>query len=132
MRTTCLLVALVLDKLEKRPGYILPIIPELLPVARHYAAGTTFKEAAVPVDAPPMFVVAATDDQLGLVPVSVALYEKRTGTPPYILRGLKNGKCTKKSCYQDIFLEICQGRNRNPAGRSRLQMVLGGPQAHTT
>jgi acetyl esterase/lipase len=37
-----------------------------------------FKEAPVPGDAPPMFVVAATDDQLGLAPESVALYERWT------------------------------------------------------
>jgi len=53
---------------EGRPAFVAPI----------YAGGTTFKEATVPADAPPMFVVAATDDQLGLVPVSVALYEKWT------------------------------------------------------
>jgi acetyl esterase/lipase len=34
------------------------------------------KEAAVPKDAPPIFVVAATDDQLGLAPDSVNLYSK--------------------------------------------------------
>ena len=41
-------------------------------------AGTGFKDASVPADAPPMFVAAATDDQLGLAPESVALYEKWT------------------------------------------------------
>ena len=44
-----------------------------------YAAGEMFKDEPVPVDAPPMFAVAATDDQLGLAPESVALYEKWTG-----------------------------------------------------
>ena len=34
------------------------------------------KDAAVPADAPPMFVVAATDDNLRLVPDSLLLYEK--------------------------------------------------------
>jgi acetyl esterase/lipase len=34
----------------------------------------------VPADAPPMFITAATDDQLGLVPVSIGLYEKWTAT----------------------------------------------------
>jgi acetyl esterase/lipase len=53
---------------DGRPAFVAPI----------YAGGTTFKEATVPADAPPMFVVAATDDQLGLVPVSLALYEKWT------------------------------------------------------
>ncbi len=54
---------------EGRPAFVAPI----------YAGGEEFKDAAVPADAPPMFVAAATDDQLGLAPVSVALYEKWTG-----------------------------------------------------
>jgi acetyl esterase/lipase len=37
-----------------------------------------FKDAPVPADAPPVFVAAATDDNLGLAPDSVALYEKWT------------------------------------------------------
>src|SRR5580704_5877038 len=47
-------------------------------VALIYAAGEEFKDAAVPADAPPMFIAAATDDQLGLVPESVALYQRWT------------------------------------------------------
>ena len=47
-------------------------------VAPIYAGGEEFKEAAVPADAPPMFIAAATDDQLGLAPISVALYQKWT------------------------------------------------------
>lgn len=43
-----------------------------------YAAGSTFKDSPVPTDAPPLFVAAATDDNLGLAPDSVALYEKWT------------------------------------------------------
>ena len=43
-----------------------------------YAAGGRFKDSPVPVDAPPVFVAAATDDNLGLAPDSVALYEKWT------------------------------------------------------
>ena len=43
-----------------------------------YAAGGTFKDSSVPADAPPVFVAAATDDNLGLAPDSVALYEKWT------------------------------------------------------
>ena len=54
---------------EGRPAFVAPI----------YAGGETAKDAPVPVDAPPMFVVAATDDQLGLVPESIALYERWTG-----------------------------------------------------
>jgi acetyl esterase/lipase len=44
-----------------------------------YAGGGMFKGDPVPADAPPLFAVAATDDQLGLAPDSVALYEKWTG-----------------------------------------------------
>jgi len=54
---------------EGRPAFIAPI----------YAGGSRFKEASVPPDAPPMFVAAATDDQLGLAPDSVLLYEKWIG-----------------------------------------------------
>jgi acetyl esterase/lipase len=43
-----------------------------------YAAGSRFKDSSVPADAPPVFVAAATDDNLGLAPDSVALYEKWT------------------------------------------------------
>ena len=53
---------------EGRPAFIAPI----------YAGGMP-KDAQVPKDAPPMFIAAATDDQLGLAPDSVALYEKWTG-----------------------------------------------------
>jgi acetyl esterase/lipase len=53
---------------EGRPAFVAPI----------YGAAAMFKEAPVPGDAPPMFVVAATDDQLGLAPESVALYERWT------------------------------------------------------
>ena len=35
-----------------------------------------FKDQPVPSDAPPLFAVAATDDQLGLAPESVALYQQ--------------------------------------------------------
>jgi len=52
-----------------RPAFVAPI----------YAGGDEFKDATVPADAPPMFIAAATDDQLGLVPTSLALYEKWMG-----------------------------------------------------
>jgi acetyl esterase/lipase len=47
-------------------------------VAAIYAAAGRLKDAAVPADAPPMFIAAATDDQLGLAPDSIALYQKWT------------------------------------------------------
>ena len=51
---------------EGRPAFVAPI----------YAAASMFKETPVPDDAPPIFIAAATDDNLGLAPESVALYQK--------------------------------------------------------
>src|SRR5215475_6887550 len=53
---------------EGRPAFVAPI----------YGAAGRLKDLPVPVDAPPMFVAAATDDNLGLALDSVALYEKWT------------------------------------------------------
>lgn len=49
---------------ETRPDFVAPI----------YVYLGAVKVAEVPKDAPPMFIVAATDDQLGLAPDSVKLY----------------------------------------------------------
>ncbi len=54
---------------EGRPAFVAPI----------YEGGETSKDVPVPADAPPMFIAAATDDSLGLVPDSIALYERWTG-----------------------------------------------------
>ncbi|HLK04889.1 MAG TPA: alpha/beta hydrolase [Candidatus Acidoferrum sp.] len=51
---------------EGKPAFVAPI----------YAAAGRLKDSTVPADAPPMFIVAATDDQLGLAPDSIGLYEK--------------------------------------------------------
>jgi acetyl esterase/lipase len=53
---------------EGRPAFVAPI----------YAGGEISKDVPVPADAPPMFLAAATDDQLGLAPVSIALYQRWT------------------------------------------------------
>ena len=53
-------------KPESRPAFVAPIYP----------ATIRLEDAVVPADAPPIFIVAATDDSLGLAPDSVALYEK--------------------------------------------------------
>ncbi|MBS1787759.1 MAG: alpha/beta hydrolase [Acidobacteria bacterium] len=53
---------------ETRPDFVAPIYLALGPV----------KPAEVPKDAPPMFIVAATDDQLGLAPDSVTIYNQWT------------------------------------------------------
>jgi acetyl esterase/lipase len=53
---------------ESRPAFVAPI----------YAGSMSVKDAPVPADAPPMFVAAATDDSLGLAPVSLLLYKKWT------------------------------------------------------
>jgi acetyl esterase/lipase len=52
-----------------RPAFVAPIYP----------AAQMFKDTPVPADAPPLFVVSATDDSLGLTPDSVLLYQKWTG-----------------------------------------------------
>jgi acetyl esterase/lipase len=52
-------------KPEGRPAFVAPI----------YQGGVPM-DAPVPADAPPMFIAAATDDNLGLAPASVALYQK--------------------------------------------------------
>lgn len=49
-----------------RPDFLAPIYPYLGPMA--------IARQAVPADAPPLFVCAASDDQLGLAPHSVKLY----------------------------------------------------------
>ncbi len=51
---------------ETRPDFVAPI----------YVYLGAVKPADVPKDAPPMFIVAATDDQLGLAPDSVKLYSQ--------------------------------------------------------
>jgi acetyl esterase/lipase len=53
-------------KPESRPAFAAPI----------YAGGEDFSKDTVPADGPPMFIAAATDDSLGLAPVSVGLYAK--------------------------------------------------------
>ena len=47
-------------------------------IAAIYAGGDSYKDATVPDDAPPIFIAAATDDNLGLMPISLALYKKWT------------------------------------------------------
>ena len=51
---------------EGRPAFVAPI----------YGAAGRLKDLSVPADAPPMFIAAATDDNLGLAPDSLVLYEK--------------------------------------------------------
>ena len=53
---------------EARPAFVAPV----------YAAASMFKDVPVPTDAPPMFLTAATDDQLGLAPDSIGLYSQWT------------------------------------------------------
>ena len=51
---------------EGRPAFVAPI----------YGAAAGLKDVPVPPDAPPMFIAAATDDNLGLAPDSIALYQR--------------------------------------------------------
>lgn len=55
-------------KPEERPAFVAPI----------YAAMPVPKDDSVPADAPPMFLAAATDDQLGLAADSILLWQKWT------------------------------------------------------
>jgi acetyl esterase/lipase len=50
---------------ETRPAFVAPV----------YLQYDWAMKAAVPKDAPPLFVLAASDDQIGLAPHSVALYQ---------------------------------------------------------
>jgi acetyl esterase/lipase/lysophospholipase L1-like esterase len=51
---------------ESRPDFAAPIYPYM----------GVFKDLVVPQDAPPIFIAAASDDQLGLAPHSIELYSK--------------------------------------------------------
>jgi acetyl esterase/lipase len=51
---------------DSRPAFVAPI----------YAYTGAVTDTVVPSDAPPLFVAAATDDDLGLAPQSVALYSR--------------------------------------------------------
>ena len=52
--------------------------PEDRPAFVAVIYGGLMDDAGVPTDAPPMFIAAATDDELGLAPGSIALYQKWT------------------------------------------------------
>jgi acetyl esterase/lipase len=67
---------------ESRPAFVAPI----------YGAIGRLKDSPVPEDAPPMFIAAASDDNLGLAPDSVALYEMwRTAHKPVELHMYTKG-----------------------------------------
>lgn len=51
---------------EGRPAFVAVIYAGLM------------RDSSVPTDAPPMFIAAATDDDLGLAPASIGLYQKWT------------------------------------------------------
>ncbi len=53
---------------ESRPAFVAPI----------YAAAAGMKNLPVPSDAPPLFIAAATDDQLNLAGDSIQLYQQWT------------------------------------------------------
>jgi acetyl esterase/lipase len=53
---------------ESRPAFLALI----------YAAAAAMKDMPVPVDAPPLFLAAATDDRLGLAPDTIQLYNQWT------------------------------------------------------
>ncbi|HMO65946.1 MAG TPA: alpha/beta hydrolase fold domain-containing protein, partial [Verrucomicrobiota bacterium] len=69
---------------ETRPDFVAPIYP-----AYHW----TLKGRGVPADAPPLFVLAATDDPLQLAPHSVQIYQDwvRAGRPAELHLYAKGG-----------------------------------------
>lgn len=63
--TVAMFVATRYDE-DTRPAFLAPV----------YAAARGLPDWTVPDDAPPMFLVAASDDPLGLAPESVRIYER--------------------------------------------------------
>ena len=63
--TVAMFVATHYDE-QTRPAFLAPI----------YASTRALTDSTVPPDAPPMFLLAATDDQLGLAPDSIRIYER--------------------------------------------------------
>lgn len=59
-------------------GVAVRYAPESRPAFVAVIYGGLMRDASVPADAPPMFIAAATDDNLGLAPASIALYQKWT------------------------------------------------------
>jgi acetyl esterase/lipase len=59
-------------------GVAVRYAPEGRPAFAAVIYGGLMRDASVPADAPPMFIAAATDDDLGLAPASIALYQKWT------------------------------------------------------
>ncbi len=53
-------------KMDTRPDFVAPIYP---------AFSVAIKGKGVPTDAPPAFILAASDDPLGLAPQSVSIYQ---------------------------------------------------------
>jgi acetyl esterase/lipase len=80
-------------KPEGRPAFVAPIYP----------GGELLKDAIVPADAPPMFVAAASDDQLGLAPAAVGFYYKwLTAHKPVrctcTLKAVTASECASRTC----------------------------------
>jgi acetyl esterase/lipase len=69
---------------ETRPNFAAPI---------YLAYSWTIKDRGVPADAPPLFVLAATDDQLQLAPHSVQIYQDwvKAGKPAELHLYAKGG-----------------------------------------
>ena len=59
-------------------GVAVRYAPESRPAFVAVIYGGLMRDSSVPADAPPMFIAAATDDDLGLAPASLALYQKWT------------------------------------------------------
>ncbi len=85
---------------DSRPAFVAPI----------YAALRWLQDVPLPDDPPPAFVLAATDDQLGLAPDSVAIYQKwlEAGTTPELhmyARGGHGFGMRKRNVPSDAWIE---------------------------
>ncbi len=85
-----------------RPDFLAPIYP--------YLAETAIAKQVVPADAPPLFVCAATDDQLGLAPHSIKLYSdwiaaKKSAELHMYLKGGHGFGMRKQNIPTDTWIE---------------------------
>jgi acetyl esterase/lipase len=87
---------------ETRPNFAAPI---------YLAYSWTIKDRGVPADAPPLFVLAATDDQLQLAPHSVQIYQDwvKAGKPAELHLYAKGGHgfgLRKQNLPSDRWIEL--------------------------
>ena len=86
---------------DTRPNFVAPI----------YLAYDWAIKGEVPTDAPPMFILAASDDPLGLAPHSLRLYNdwtaaKKSAELHLLSKGGHGFGMTKKGTSSDLWIDI--------------------------